>query len=240
MDDSPKRTKLNDKILVYSRPQIFEVSPNETQVNTSSNVTVTGSGFVNTSTLQCIFITDRGEILKFKATYVNETTIICLVKFNERSQHGSISVLFNTKAKKYARVMAKWFSFYDLVPEPTKCEFSETRRYLLVVFNKEIECGNGRWKNCSSFFSAAALSKLTQKSRCLCREDKLLVQIAPDSRLRPGATVVVLLRTINRKSSGYTKHSSSEEIRLNVSAKPVEFTVKLSAPEEVGKYKGSG
>ena len=236
-DGSPNTTVYKEEILVYSSPIILAVSPNETLVDTATNVTLTGTRFVNTRTLQCLFFTNKGKILKFKATYVSAETIICSLPPNSRSQHGFISVLFNSKAENQAKAMAKKFSIYDLVPEPRKCVFSEKRNYLFVNFNIEIECGNGKWESCSHYFNGAAQSKLTGKSRCRCRGRTLLVQLAPDSRLRPGQTVGVLLRLINRQRSGYTKRSSPEERQLNCedSPKPVQFTVKLSSPEEVGK-----
>lgn len=226
-----------EEILVHSNPTIVAVSPNETLVDTATNVTLTGTRFVDTRSLQCVFFMNNGKILNFKATYVSAETIICSLPPNGRSQHGFISVLFNSKNEKQAKEMAKTFSIYDLVPQPRKCEFSEKRNYLSVIFNREIECGNGKWESCSRYFNGAAQSKLTGKSRCRCRGRKLLVQLAPDSRLRPGQTVGVLLRLINRQRSGYTKRFSPEERQLTCedSSKPVQFTVKLSSPEEVGK-----
>ena len=226
-----------EEILVYGNLTIVAVSPNETLVDTATNVTLNGARFVNTRTLQCVFFMNNGKILKFKATYVSAETIICPLPPNGRSQHGFISVLLDSKAEKQAKAMAKKFSIYDLVPQPRKCVFSEKGNYLYAIFNREIECGNGKWGNCSHYFNGDAVSKLTGKSRCRCRGRTLFVQLAPDSSLRPGDTVGVLLRLINRQRSGYTKRSSPEEKQLNCedSSKPVQFTVKLSSPEEVGK-----
>ena len=241
LDDSPNQIEYKEKILVYSKPRILEVTPNETLINSAPNVTLTGTGFVNTSTLVCIFFLANGRLVKLKTAFVSPTTISCSLMSHLPAQHGKMSVLFDPKAEKQAKAMAKRFSIYDVVPEPTKCVFSEERNYLYVIFNRPVDCGNNKeWKSCSGFFKAAALSKLSaaRKSRCRCREGKLLVQLPPDSSLRPGDKVGFLLRFIRRQRSGYTKHNSSEERELNVedSANAVEFTVKLSAPEKVGMY----
>ena len=237
LDGSSNTIVYKEEIFVFSMPHILGVSPNETSVNTATNVTLTGTGFANTRSLHCVFFMNNGKILKLKATYVSAESIICSLPPNGRSQHGFVSVQFNSKDDKQTKAMAKRFSIYDLVPEPRKCEFSEKRNYVFVIFNREIECGSKRWENCSRYFNGATVNKLTGKSRCRCRRRMLLIQLAPDSRLRPGQTVTVLLRLINRQRSGYTKRSSPEESQLNCEdyPKPVQFTVKLSSPEEVGE-----
>ena len=241
LDDSSKEIDFNEKILVYNKPRIVSIYPEEAMVNSTAIVTLAGTGFVKTRTLHCVFFLEHGKMLSFEVLFVNTTTIICLLNYDGRAQRGHVSVLFNPNAKKLAREVAKRFGFYDLVPEPRKCVFSKTRNYLYVLFDRDVECGNGKWGSCAKYFKALSLSKLTRKSQCSCRKGKLLVQNAPDFTLRPGDTVTVLLRDINRMLSGFTKHPTTEAEERNLTvkdfARPVQFTVKLSAPEEVGKLR---
>lgn len=101
-----------EKIHVYDQPRISKVSPNETAVNTETNVTVTGSGFVNSSTLMCVIVSDiGGKRQRLKAIFVNSTTIKCLLRSYPRAQHGKISLLSapGTENEKVAWAMAMKF-----------------------------------------------------------------------------------------------------------------------------------
>ena len=239
LGDSPSEIEFNEKILVYNKPRILSIYPEEAMVNSTIIVTLAGTDFVKTRSLHCVFFLERGKMLSFEALFVNATTITCSLNYDGRAQRGHVSVLFNRNAKRLAREIAKRFGFYDMVPEPKKCVFSKTRNYLYIFFDRDVDCGKGKWESCSNYFKAASLSKLTKKSQCGCRKGKLLVQNAPEFTLRPGDTVIVLLNRINRMLSGFTKHSTPQERNLTVEdfAKPVQFTVKLSAPEKVGKLR---
>ena len=237
LDGLPNKIGFKEKILVYNKPRIDDVSQNETMVDTATNVTVTGTGFIQTPTLRCVLFVNHRPPVFIKATFVSQTTIICSLERIAQSQHGFISVLFNAKAVKQAKDMAKRFSIYHLLPELRKCMFNKKRNYLNCYFNRPIECGdNDKWQTCSSFLDPATLSKLPAASRCGCKGFQLRVQIPRDSDLRPGQAVRILLRSINRQGSGYTKHSLSErQVNVEDYPNPEEFTVSLAAEKEVGK-----
>ena len=227
------------KILVYNKPKILFITPNETLISNATTVTLTGTGFVNTSNLMCILFMANGKSEKLDAIFASDISIVCSLTSDLSPQHAMISVMFDPNAVEQAKSIAKKLSIYDLVPEPTKCVFSEKFNYLYCMFNRPVDCGGNAWKNSSSFFTAAAFWKLSLSgnSKCRCRKGRLLVQLLPDSSLRPGQTLRIRLRYINRQGSAFTKHSSSDEERqVNVEDSPnaAELEVKLSAPGEIG------
>ncbi|KAL9974072.1 hypothetical protein ACROYT_G011071 [Oculina patagonica] len=224
-----------EKIHVYDQPIINEISPNETAVNTEINVTITGSGFINSSSLMCVLVPDKErKVETFKAIFVNSATIICLLRRSSRAKHSKISVLFapGSENEKLARAIATKFSFYDPVPVPLRCEFSTSARFIFVIFNKSVDC-NGK---CERFIKGSALNKLTKDSKCRCQNKKLFIQLQ-NSRLRPGDEMELFLRNFQSQRSSYTKHVSAEEdhtltCNFNGASKP--FELEISAPETVG------
>lgn len=226
-----------EKIIVYDQPAISEISPNETAVNTEINVTIAGSGFVNSSSLMCVLVPDKGKKLeKFKAIFVNSATIICLLPRSSRAKHSKVSVLFAPGAEneKLARAIATKFSFYNRVPEPLKCEFSASTRFIFLFFDKPIDC-NGK---CERFIKGTALNKLTKDSKCHCQNKKLIIQLQ-NSRLRPGDEMKLYLRNFQRKGSRYTKHFPAQEnhtLACNFNGASQPFELEISAPETIGRY----
>lgn len=230
-----------EKIRVYDRPIISEISPNETAVNTETNVVITGSGFINSTTLMCIIVSEKEMKLKrFNAIFVNSATIICRVKpCSLAMKHSKISVLFAPGAENenLARAIARKFSFYDRVPRPLKCVFSNSFRFIVVYFDNPVDCEG----KCERLIKGSALHKLTKDSRCNCQNKKLIIQLQ-NSKLRPGNKVELALENFQRKRSSYTKHFHAEDnstltCNANDASKP--FELEISAPRIIGKYKRS-
>lgn len=233
-----KKTYTKEKIHVLDQPTISDISPNETAVNTETNVTITGSGFVNSSALMCVLCPEKEKkVERFKAIFINATTIICQLRPAPRAKHSKISLLFASGAvnEKLARAIAMKFSFYDRVPEPLKCEFSASFRFIFVYFNKPVDC-NGE---CESFIKGTALNKLTKKSKCRCQRNMMII-LQENSKLRPGDEMKLALGNFQSNRSPYTNHFSTVEIRMltcnsDPASKP--FELEISAPELIGEYK---
>lgn len=247
-DESKKKQGFTKfRIHCYDPPAISEVSPNETEVNTETNVTVRGRGFFNSPTLVCVITTeknDRGEVkkLRFPAIYVSQTTVICILKRFSRAQHGKITVLLAPGAEneKLANAIAVKFSFYDRVSNPLKCEFSASARFISIHFDKPVDCSN-KWESCDRFINGSALSKLTKASRSRCKNGKFIIDLQ-NSKLRLGDKMELVLRNFKSRWSRYTKHFPSEKKTLTCNfedgVKPLEFKVEISGPKIVGMYKG--
>lgn len=242
-DDGSTEITFKDKFLVYDQPSISNVNPNEIEVDTETNVIITGTGFVNSRTLKCITdVTEKGRRRVYlKALFVNATTIICVVRRCPWAKNGTISVLFGPGAvnEKLARTMQKNFYCYNRVPEPSKCRFSRSARFIFIYFKRQVDCERTDKRDCNRFIKGNALNKL-KGSTCDCK-NRLTIRLR-HSKFRLGDEIKVDLSNFKRKSSQYTKHFPSEEKTLTCNingTSKVKFTVGLSTPLKVGKYKSS-
>ena len=77
LDGALNEITFKRKILVYNKPRILFVTPNETLISNATTVTLTGTGFVNTSNLMCILFMANGKSEKLDAAFASDTFIVC-------------------------------------------------------------------------------------------------------------------------------------------------------------------
>lgn len=233
------------RILVYGKPDIIEASPNETEINTERNVTLTGRGFFKTTSLVCVISKEKNEkeeesLQKIPALYVNPTTIVCILKRFIKAQRGTISILFAIGAEneKISRDIAVKFNFYDRVPKPLECKFRASARFISIRFDRLVDCTD-KWESGDRFITGSALEKITKASKARCKNKKLIISLPQNSRLRPGEEVELDLKSFKSKWSSYTKHFPSDKKNVTCNLEDgVNLSVEISGPKKVGMYKG--
>lgn len=233
------------RILVYGKPDIIEASPNETEINTERNVTLTGRGFFKTTSLACVISKEKNEkeeesLQKIPALYVNPTTIVCILKRFIKAQRGTISILFAIGAEneKISRDIAVKFNFYDRVPKPLECKFRASARFISIRFDRLVDCTD-KWESGDRFITGSALEKITKASKARCKNKKLIISLPQNSRLRPGEEVELDLKSFKSKWSSYTKHFPSDKKNVTCNLEDgVNLSVEISGPKKVGMYKG--
>lgn len=222
---------------VYNRSTISvsSISPSEAEIGSASfNLTVTGTGFVDTGYVACARL---GTNIKLKGHYVSATQVTCSFTNTARSALFNVSLVFGKNDP--AVVPGAEFSLYAVQPEALAIRFQNNPSKLLLTFDKRAilrTANSGR--TCSPFFDQATLDKFTSKTKCVLRSSKKMVimLIGSGATIAPGQTLnftngsLAALKERNTKFvSGYTA------LTVGSSPNPPVPKVKIVGPTEIGE-----
>ena len=238
-DDSNEYEYEKDKFFFYSKKEITisSASPNEAETSKAVNITVTGSGFVNTSGLACVLsYSGRSvrQIVKFKAEFVSNSEIVCYLSRVKLNGVFKLGILFS---KVRDQDLTVDFSFYAVAPVPTSSRLSDDLAYIQVFFDKPAQPSSAK-SDCSSFFNASSVKTFGKKPKCSLPNGKLRIVLSKGASVKVADKIAFLTKSVNRKFVRVTKHmSGKDEIDLRVKGpkKNLTLNAELSGSTSVGK-----
>ncbi|XP_066926601.1 uncharacterized protein [Clytia hemisphaerica] len=236
------RTNLNTTndlmIIDPSTIAINSVSSSIIDYATTEEVTVTGTGFMDTKQLACLFIRDQGGKSKkegpvLKATYVSSTQVTCQLKPLRRSVSGKLVVSFvDSKREEYLDNNITLHRSANL-SSIKSATFSTDLGSIWITFHGFVGLKN-KTASCQDIFPQNYTS-FGAKARCFSRGKILAILLMGDATIGVGALHVDMTQFVV-KPADYTVYPESTGV-VDVALPPGAAApkIKLVASRQLGR-----
>ena len=223
---------------VYNRSTISlsSISPSEAETKSASfNVTITGTGFVDTGYIACVKVGSSAKL--GLGSFVSATEATCLFRTNAKSALFNVSLVFGENDP--AVDSSVEFSFYAVQPQALSVRFQKNPSKLLLTFDKPAEYRREDPDlGCSDFFDQATLDKFTRDTKCALRTSKKMIirLIGPGATIAPGNTIIFKNGSLAARGEANTKFvSGNTTLTVGSPPNPPVPVIKITAPTIIGE-----
>lgn len=224
---------------VYNRSSISlsSISPSEAEKGSPTfNVTITGSGFVDTGYLACVRAGTSRKV--GPGSFVSSTEAACTFSTTDKSDLFNVSLAFGENDPPVDSGVE--FSLYAEQPEPVSIRFDNNPSKMLLTLDRraKLKTANPDF-SCADFFEQETLAKFTSDTKCALRTGKRMVikLIGAGATIAPGDTVFFKNGSLATRREKNTKFVSGNT-SLTVGSPPnppVPKVVILGQPK-IGEY----
>lgn len=231
-DSDAQKYQTSNNFTFYNKAGITlsSITPNETEANKGAfNVTITGSGFVDTGFLKCL--TDKKKA--FPATFISSTQVRCAIPNQVKSAAVKIAPQFGQQdTTLIAGGLA--LSIFVYSPYPTDAKFTNNLQAIALTMNKPAKHSG---KNCTGIFSSANLTAFGSRAKCILRTPtKMFIALRGKPTLSPGHVLLFQQGSLDAKFEAVTKKKTgTASLTVTGPAKKVIPKARLSGPSKVGK-----
>lgn len=223
---------------VYNRSAISQssISPSEAEIKSESfNVTITGTGFVDTGYVACVKV---GSSVKLGlGSFVSATEATCLFPSTAKSSLFNVSLVFGENDPPVDSSVE--FSFYAVQPQALSVRFENNPSKLLLSFDKPAEyITENPDFGCSDFFDQATLAKFASDAKCVLRTSKKMIikLIGSSATIVPGNTINFKNGSVAARGEANTKFvSGNTTLTVGSPPNPPVPVIEIFAPSSIGE-----
>ena len=224
-----------------STMSVASISPAIVYHSESADVVVTGSGFLDTGEVACLFMKKNsenkwvmhGSVLK--AIYNSATQITCKVDSITKSITGDLVVSFvNTKRASYTSLNSTLHRSINMSSIITG-KFSDSLASLLVSFDGSISFKN-KMATCEDIFPSE-FKTFGTKPKCKTKGSTLVVVLDGASATFTPGNLHVQLNELEVQRADYTVYPKTTDV-VNIPVPPNAQApeIELVAPKRLGRY----
>lgn len=223
---------------VYNRSAISlsSISPSEAEIKSASfNVTITGTGFVNTGYVACVKVGSSAKL--GLGSFVSATEATCLFPTTAKSSLFNVSLVFGENDP--AVDSSVEFSFYAVQPQAVSIRFGRNPSKLLLFFDKPAAfITKDPDLGCSDFFDQATLNKFARDTECTLGTSKKMVIkfIGFTATIEPGNTIIFKNGSLAAQGEANTKFvTGNTTLTVGSPPNPPVPGIKIHAPPQIGE-----
>ena len=231
------KTAIGEILFVdVSKITVTSISPNVTEIKTSATVVFTGTGFVNSSELACVY-GNLKYALTFSATFLSSTSISCFVPAISRSVALNLYLSFVAyeRQKQLVNELSKKFYISIDVPTVIKAGFDQRLGAVNILFTNRAALKLENTK-CKDLFPSN-YTTFGSRAKCKFVGDRILkIILIGRPTLQPGI-IEISLANIKSKGAMHTVYKNESQ-SFTVSGPPVALKPKfeLGGPLIVGMW----
>lgn len=231
-DSDAQKYQASTNFTFYNKTTITlsSVSPNEREADQGAfNVTITGSGFVDTGFIKCL----TNKKISFPAIFVSTTEIKCIFPNLKKSvalkiapQFGALDTVLPAGALE--------FNLFVYSPYPKAAKFANNLQAIIVTMNRKAQ---HKGRDCKGIFNSTILSTFGAKAQCILRTPlKMFITLRGKPTVGVNSDLVFLQGSLSVKFEEVTKKKNGS-ISLKIAAPSVAVVPKarMSGPSRVGK-----
>ena len=209
---------------------VTSISPNVTAINTAANLTVTGTNFLNSPELVCLY--GKKQRQKLTAVYVSATSVVCKLPAQQKSIISDLVLSFVSKQRQN-HLYFKAAHFISVNgPSVKSARFAERLGSVKLDFYERatfLTTGT----TCQDVFPYH-YSKFGSKGECKFVADKILkIKLVDGPTLTPEPLYIDLTKIII-KGAEYTVHVNKSQ-NITITSPTLAPDIELTGPSTVGK-----
>ena len=210
---------------------VTSISTNVTAIKTAANVTVTGTNFLNSPELVCLY--GKKQRQTFTAVYVSATSVVCKLPAQQKSIISDLVLSFVAKQRQnhlYLKTV-----HYISVNGPTvkSASFVETLGSVKLEFYERATFLT-KGTTCQDVFPYH-YSKFGSKGECKFVADKILkINLVDGPTLIPEPLYIDLTKIII-KGAEYTVHVNKSQ-NITITSPTLTPDIELTGPSTVGEW----
>ena len=210
---------------------VTSVTPNVTAIDTTANITFTGTNFLNSPELVCLYGKNQEQSLT--ALYVSSTSILCQLPAQSKSIISDLVLSFVAKERKQNLYFKAKHHISVNGPKVSSAAFDSSLAFVEITFNNKAVFANKN-ANCRDIFPYH-YTEFGNKGSCRLTADTVLqIGLVDGPTLTPG-TLYIDLTKINIKGAEYTVHVNQSH-NITITAPTLRPDISLAGPSNVGKY----
>ncbi|XP_048576836.1 uncharacterized protein LOC116603340 isoform X2 [Nematostella vectensis] len=198
------------RITIYDAGfQVTGISPSRIRMNTKTNITVTGSGFVHTPEMKCLVEMQETRYREvFPLFLVNNNKAKCAVDLGHRTGVMIFRIAFSMYAHRLTKDTKRELSVEGAAPRALTCKQtikSPEVSMLVIDFDVPVRPGKVR---CKDILENLSLEKVDGRSSCIFEKNTLIVVSRP---LVEGESVTIKNKMVKNGQAKLTDHNGVAE-----------------------------
>lgn len=232
----------------YSGIQIYEIVPNNTEIDQTSTINFVGHSFINSSVSACLIydfsscMIQQGYVnnpLAVPATYVNSSMVSCQLPAAKAPCRVTIKLSFDGQESgtEIPGITTFQFTYLFSAPEVRSIHFSSDLSELIVQFDRQVEIVGGMLLTCRSIFSEETYTLLGgPASSCYWsdnREQEITVSLSRHATVQVGSQISFSEGVIQTQSQPYSYTVSSLPVLVDREINAVQPIAILTGPSSI-------
>ena len=232
----------------YSGILIYELVPNNTEIDQTSTITFVGRNFINSSVSTCLIsdfsscIIQQGNIenpLAVPATYINSSMISCRLPAAETACRVTVKLSFDGQESGalVPGITAFQFTYLFSAPVVQSIHFSNDLSELIVQFDRQVEVVGGMLPTCQRIFREETYSMLGgPSSSCYWsdnRQQEVAVSLSPRATVQIGSQISISEGVIQTLAQLYSYTVSSVPVLVSRDINAIQPVAILTGPSSI-------